>query len=84
MHFTIDRNKQLLRVLILASALIPIYVIYMAIFSAPLQVSIFTSIYSIMMIAIWILYYYDFFDRKQMVKKTNGKLNINNNDESLS
>ncbi|HUU77461.1 MAG TPA: hypothetical protein VMX55_03895 [candidate division Zixibacteria bacterium] len=83
MHFVSDRNKQLMKVLIIASSLIPIYVIYMAIFSAPLQVSIFTSIYSIMMVIIWILFYNNFFDGKQTIQKSNGNLNLNN-EESIS
>ena len=83
LHFISDRKKQLMKVLILASALVPIYVIYMAIFGAPIQVSIFTSIYSIMMIIIWVLYYVDFFDKKQTLKKTNGKITLNN-EESLT
>ena len=83
LHFISDRKKQLMKVLIMASAIIPIYVIYMAIFNAPLQVSIFTSIYSVMMVIIWILFYNNFFDGKQTIQKTNGNLTINS-EESIS
>ena len=71
------RKKQLLKVLIVATALIPVYVIYMAIFNAPLGVSVFTSIYSIMMVGIWIFYYFDAFDKEHAIQKTNGSLALN-------
>jgi hypothetical protein len=83
--FKTDRKKQLLGVLIIASSLIPLYVIYMTFFSAPISVSIFTSIYSIFMVIIWVLYYFDFFDKKGILNNSNGKkLSMENNDESMS
>ena len=77
MPFMTERKKQLLKVLIVATALIPLYVIYMAIFEAPIGVSVFTSIYSTMMVGIWILYYFDAFDKTPAIKNTNGKLALN-------
>ena len=78
MPFMTDRNKQLLRVLILATALIPIYVIFMAILQAPVAISVFTSVYSTMIVGIWIFYYFDAFDKSPAIKQTNGKLALNN------
>ena len=71
------RKKQLLKVLIIATALIPVYVIYMAIFNAPLGISVFTSIYSTMMVGIWIFYYFDAFDKGTSIQKSNGTLSLN-------
>ncbi len=79
MPFMTNKKKQLLKVLILATALIPIYVIFMAIFQEGLAgLSIFTSIYSTMMIGIWTLYYFDAFDKNPTINNTNGKLALNN------
>jgi len=82
MPFMTNKKKQLLKVLILATALIPIYVIFMAIFQGLVGLSVFTSIYSTMMLGIWILYYFDAFDKNPTIKNTNGKLALNN-EESL-
>ena len=78
MPFMTERKKQLLKVLILATALIPIYVIFMAIFPGLVGISVFTSIYSAMMLGIWVLYYFDAFDKSPAIKQTNGKLALNN------
>ena len=68
-----------MKVLIIASALIPIYVIYMSIIGTiPLQISIFASIYSIMIIVLWVLYYLDFFDKINIFKKSNNNIQIKN------
>lgn len=82
MQFMTDKKKQLLKVLIIATALIPIYVIFMAIFQGLIGLNVFTSVYSTMMIGIWTMYYFDAFDKNPAISKTNGKLALSN-DETL-
>jgi hypothetical protein len=37
------------------------------------------------MVIIWVLYYFDFFDKKGILNNSNGKkLSMENNDESMS
>lgn len=50
----------------------------MAIFQAPVGISVFTSIYSAMIVGIWIFYYFDVFDKNPTIKKTKKTLALNN------
>ncbi|MHA1124688.1 MAG: hypothetical protein ACTSO7_03570 [Candidatus Heimdallarchaeota archaeon] len=82
MNFMPDPRRNLMKVLIAASAIIPIYVIYMSFFDS-LSVAIFTSIYSIFIVMLWTLFYFDFFIKKPTFKDANGNLKLKN-DESVT
>ncbi|MHA1354904.1 MAG: hypothetical protein ACTSR1_07000, partial [Candidatus Heimdallarchaeota archaeon] len=64
-----DKRRNLMKVLIAASAIVPIYVIYMSLVDS-LSVAIFTSIYSIFIVMLWILFYFDFFIKRPTFKDT--------------
>lgn len=72
-----NKRRNLMKVLIAASAIIPIYVIYMS-FVDSLSVAIFTSIYSIFIVMMWTLFYFDFFVKRPTFKDTNGNLKLKN------
>ncbi|MCF2143923.1 MAG: hypothetical protein K9W42_09500 [Candidatus Heimdallarchaeota archaeon] len=76
MNFDQDYKKQLMMVLILASALIPIYIIFIAFGNVNMGVSIFSIIYSFFIVFSWFLFYFDFFRKKTSFEQnaTNGKL----------
>ncbi|MBN1331092.1 MAG: hypothetical protein JXA54_16585 [Candidatus Heimdallarchaeota archaeon] len=76
MNFDNDRKKQLMMVLIIASAIIPVYIIYLTFGNPPLQVSLFSIIYSFFVVFIWLLFYFDFFRKKPTFNGTNGNLAI--------
>ncbi|MHA1187829.1 MAG: hypothetical protein ACTSSK_13320, partial [Candidatus Heimdallarchaeota archaeon] len=69
MNFMPDKRRNLMKVLIAASAIVPIYVIYMSLVDS-LSVAIFTSIYSIFIVMLWILFYFDFFIKRPTFKDT--------------
>ncbi|MCK5045902.1 MAG: hypothetical protein KAJ76_00990 [Candidatus Heimdallarchaeota archaeon] len=75
MSFVSDRKKQLMRMLIAGSALIPIYVIYITFASEPLPVGIFTFVYSIFIVITWFLFYFDFFIKKPTFNGTTSNGN---------
>ena len=77
-----DKRRNLMKVLIAASAIVPIYVIYMS-FVNSLSVAIFTSIYSIFIVVLWTLFYFDFFIKRPTFKDTNGNLKLKN-DETMT
>lgn len=80
-----ERKRELMKVLIIASALVPLYIIYMIIFDSPLPVSIFTAIYSSMIVIIWALFYIGFFDGKiKSEEKSNGNHITNTQEEIIS
>jgi len=68
-----------MKVLIAASAIVPAYVIYMS-FVDSLSVAIFTSIYSIFILILWILFYFDFFNKNTTFKEPNGNLKLKNDE----
>jgi hypothetical protein len=74
--FISDRKKQLMSVLIFASTLIPIYTAYMAFGDPHLGVSIFSIVYSLFIVSIWFLIYFDFFKKKPTFNgtTTNGNM----------
>ncbi|NHJ87011.1 MAG: hypothetical protein FK734_16230 [Asgard group archaeon] len=83
MPFTPDNKKQVMKTLIIASAFIPLYIIYMTFVSSILPIAIFSAVYSSIIVIIWVLFYYDFFLKKPpTIKQTNGTLKINS-EESL-
>lgn len=74
--FITDRKKQLMVVLIIASALIPVYIAFIAFAIPPIPVSIFSIVYSLFIISIWFLIYFDFFKKKPTFNgtSTNGNM----------
>ncbi|MHA1213172.1 MAG: hypothetical protein ACTSSH_12015, partial [Candidatus Heimdallarchaeota archaeon] len=65
MHFKQqDRKKDLMMVLIIASALVPIYLIYLTFANPPIQLAIFSIVYSFFVVFVWLLFYFDFFRKK--------------------
>ncbi|MGC9781033.1 MAG: hypothetical protein HZR80_17445 [Candidatus Heimdallarchaeota archaeon] len=78
MNFISARKKPLIRVMLVASALIPVYIMYLTFADPPILVGIFTSIYSFFMVVVWFLFYFDFFIKKPTFNGSNGKLSLNN------
>jgi hypothetical protein len=74
--FITDRKKQLMSSMIIASALIPVYIAYIAFADASLWVSIFSIVYSLFIISVWFLIYFDFFKKKPTFNgtATNGNM----------
>ena len=78
LNFVSDRKKPLMRIMLIASALIPMYIIYLTFADPPIWLGIFTSIYSFFMVVVWFLFYFDFFIKKPTFNGQNGKLSLNN------
>ncbi|NHJ46392.1 MAG: hypothetical protein FK733_01270 [Asgard group archaeon] len=76
MPFRADRKKQLMTSLICASALIPVYIAYIAFYDNSLSISIFSLVYSLFIITTWFLVYFDFFKKKPSFNgtTTNGNM----------
>jgi hypothetical protein len=76
----INDSRKVMRVLLFASAYIPLCILYMILFGSPLQVSIFTEIYSSIIVILWVLYYLGIFNGEQPQKKPEQSLQMDNDE----